>query len=178
MKLKISQAIAQRLEKHVRDAGQSEIGGVLVGERLEAETFAIADFSIQRTGGSAVHFVRDPEQHKAFIEAFFERTGRDYQRFNYIGEWHSHPSFRPTPSGQDLRTMQELVCDPESELNFALLLVVRARRGDLEVSATAFRANTQPVEVPLIAEGANQFVPGLLDRAIMKMCKLFSLSGS
>jgi hypothetical protein len=66
-----------------------EIGGVLVGEHVEGETFRLVDFSVQREGGDASHFIRDPAQHEVFLQAFFERTGHDYARYNYLGEWHS-----------------------------------------------------------------------------------------
>lgn len=178
MKLIVPEAIARRLESDVRSAGRQEIGGVLVGEYVGDETFQVADYSVQRSGGSISHFVRDPVQHAAFIEAFFEKTGRDYQRYNYLGEWHSHPSFRPTPSNPDMMTMQELVSDPETGVNFLLLLVVRSRRGKLEISATAFRANTAPIEIPLSHDVPPHRATRLLDQVIAKLRSLVSSSAS
>lgn len=178
MKLIVPQAIARRLENDVRSAGRQEIGGVLVGEHIGDETFQIADYSVQRSGGSVSHFVRDPAQHVAFIESFFEKTGRDYQRYNYIGEWHSHPSFRPTPSGPDMTTMQELVRDPEAGVNFLLLLIARARGGKLELSATAFRANTVPIPIPLSSDVPPNRATRLLDNVIAKLRSLVSSSAS
>jgi hypothetical protein len=52
------------------------------------------DISFQKRGGTFAHFVRDPTHHKAFLTDFFASTGKDYKRFNYLGEWHSHPSSR------------------------------------------------------------------------------------
>ena len=46
--------------------------------------------------------------HKAFLDEFFQRTGHDYQRFNYIGEWHFAPPLRALPSGEDCTTMHRV----------------------------------------------------------------------
>ena len=47
------------------------------------------------------------------IASFFDRVNHEYVRFNYIGEWHSHPSFEPEPSTKDDLSMQDIVEDPE-----------------------------------------------------------------
>jgi hypothetical protein len=57
--------------------------------------------------GSHTRFRRDPKTHQKTLDEFFERTGRDYQRFNYLGEWHSHPSFSVQPSVEDIETMTD-----------------------------------------------------------------------
>jgi [CysO sulfur-carrier protein]-S-L-cysteine hydrolase len=101
----------------------------LVGEHVADETFRIVDLSVQLSGGTAAHFVRDPGKAKAFLDEFFQRTGHDYLRLNYIGEWHSHPRFMPVSSGEDCTTMLELVHDPVVGVNFAVLIIARFRRG-------------------------------------------------
>ena len=99
------------------------------------------NFLLQHSGGTRSHFVRDVKHNKAFLEDFFARTGKDYQRFNYLGEWHSHPLFAPTPSAEDLRTMWDIVRDPQVGANFVILLIVRLERSNLEMSATLFVQN-------------------------------------
>jgi hypothetical protein len=56
---------------------------------------------------------------------FFDRTQHQYKRFNYIGEWHSHPSFEVKPSPQDVETMVKLVTDPAFKGSFAILMIMR-----------------------------------------------------
>jgi [CysO sulfur-carrier protein]-S-L-cysteine hydrolase len=86
--------------------------------------------------------VREPEHHREFLADFFARTGHDYLRYNYLGEWHSHPRFQPIPSPEDRATMLELVKNPLVGANFAVLIIVRLRRWSrLELSATLFRTN-------------------------------------
>lgn len=153
MKVILPYALVKILGAELKRAGVREIGGVLVGEHIGDETFRIADLSVQRSGGSATHFVRDLDHNSAFIKEFFARTGYDYQRFNYLGEWHSHPSFEPLPSAQDLKAMRDIVEDPKVGANFAVLLIVTlARRSTIQISATAFRAQASPLVVEVEAE--------------------------
>jgi [CysO sulfur-carrier protein]-S-L-cysteine hydrolase len=149
MKLLLPRKIVQRLRRELRGR-RHEIGGVLVGENIAADTFRLVDISVQHSGGTVAHFVRDPEQHREFLADFFVRTGRDFKRFNYIGEWHSHPTFEAVPSGEDVASMFKIIEDPAVGVNFAILIIARQERGSvLHLSATLFRAGIipQPIEV-------------------------------
>jgi proteasome lid subunit RPN8/RPN11 len=124
-----------------------------MGEHLGDEVFRIAEISVQHSGGTSACFVRHPKEHAAYLKEFFERTGHDYTRFNYLGEWHSHPSFEALPSRVDAHTMQSLVCDRTVGVNFLVLLIVRlAQRRKIEVTATAFRAGAPAIFVPVKAD--------------------------
>jgi integrative and conjugative element protein (TIGR02256 family) len=153
MKLLLPLPIIERLKRELRGRSR-EIGGVLVGEHVENETFRIVDISVQLSGGTAAHFVRDPVLHKAFLDDFFRRTGQDYQRFNYIGEWHSHPMFTPLPSGEDFTTMLELIRDPAVGVNFAVLIIARLGLwSGMQLSATIFRNGYAPEPAEVAIEG-------------------------
>jgi integrative and conjugative element protein (TIGR02256 family) len=143
MKLLLPIRLIDRLKRELRRGKSSEIGGVLVGEHVAGDTFRIIDLSVQLSGGTAAHFVRDPALAKSFLDDFFKRTGNAYKRFNYIGEWHTHPSFTPLPSSEDCTTMIDLIHDPAVGVNFAVLVIVRLRRwSGIELSATLFRQDT------------------------------------
>ncbi|MFZ0496124.1 MAG: Mov34/MPN/PAD-1 family protein [Methylocella sp.] len=153
MKLLLPLPVIKRLNRELRGRSR-EIGGVLVGEHIAHETFRIADISFQRKGGTIAHFVRDPEHHRDFLAEFFARTGNDYQRFNYIGEWHSHPAVEALPSGPDFMTMFDLVEDTDVGVNFAVLIIARLHRwGRLELSATLFRPGVIPESISVEVEG-------------------------
>lgn len=146
-------SVAVKLRRELRRAGDREIGGVLAGEDLGGGRFSVADMSVQRSGGSVAHFVRDPSAHRKFMRRFLVRTGNDYTRFNYLGEWHSHPRFPALPSGTDLRQMQALIDERGQPANFLVLLVVKlGRGGKIEATAHAFRPNAHLVEVRLTRE--------------------------
>jgi [CysO sulfur-carrier protein]-S-L-cysteine hydrolase len=140
MRLLLTAPILKRLRRELRRAGSREIGGLLMGEHVGDDAFRVVDISVQRTGGSIASFVRDPTSHDAQLKAFFARTKGDFERFNYLGEWHSHPMFAPVPSETDCRSMQSIVDNPEVGANFVVLLVVTlASRTKIKGTATVFR---------------------------------------
>jgi proteasome lid subunit RPN8/RPN11 len=127
MQVELAPDAVKRLRAALRDAGRREVGGMLFAEQLRPAVFRIVDFSIDPLSGSRAHFVRDPANHRAALAEFLRRTNNDFVRFNYLGEWHSHPSFPVHPSAEDLSTMTELVGNTKSDISFALLLIVRLR---------------------------------------------------
>jgi hypothetical protein len=69
--------------------------------------------------------VRRIEDALGRLTSFFIRTNRDYRRFNYIGEWHSHPIFELEPSFKDDASMMEILLDPAVGARFAVLVLVK-----------------------------------------------------
>ncbi|MBC3884524.1 Mov34/MPN/PAD-1 family protein [Undibacterium griseum] len=133
------------LRRELLTAGSNEIGGVLAAEQVGDGRFIVVDLSVQRNGTS-LHFVRDPVQHREFIRSFHERMGNQPERFNYLGEWHSHPNYMATPSGEDFSQMQELVEDEEQKSTFLALMVVKLGKGKkLRGSTYGFRSGCIPV---------------------------------
>ncbi|WP_312413389.1 Mov34/MPN/PAD-1 family protein [Shinella sp.] len=117
--------IIDRMKTSLHRAADREIGGVLMARQIVPGCFEIIDFSVDELTGEPAHFVRDPALHNSFLDEFFERTGRDYENCNYIGEWHSHPRLPVIPSITDLGSMENLV-NGERNIPFAVLLVVRS----------------------------------------------------
>lgn len=148
MRVEMPVSTLEKLRAALKANPDREIGGVLLGQHLGDGAFLIADLSLQITGGTKQHFVRDPVFHKPFIDDFFERTGHDYATFNYLGEWHSHIDVAPIPSSEDIRTMQAHVANPEVNAAFALLVIVRQGKGrNVELSATVFQEGRSPAPV-------------------------------
>jgi len=108
----------------ITKAKRREIGGILMAEQINPGEFRIVDFSLDDITGSAAHFVRSPDHHRAALEAFFARTGNDYARYNYLGAWHYHTNHAPFPSTTDINSMNDLI-DEESNISFAILLIVK-----------------------------------------------------
>lgn len=158
MKVLLPERILETLQTELRKARRREIGGLLVGEHVEGETFRVAEISVQRSGGSYADFVRDPAHHREFLDEFFKRTGRDYRRFNYLGEWHTHPGAPAVPSATDCNSMARVVADPDSNVNFAVLLIAKNHLWwGLQMSGTAFRVGRPPDPVDLAVEGNTRF---------------------
>jgi proteasome lid subunit RPN8/RPN11 len=141
-----------RLEEALRSAGRRETGGVLMGEHVSEAVFRIKDLTVQRRGSFA-SFVREVGAALKPLRRFFGETGRDYARYNYLGEWHSHPSFPTEPSRTDSESMWSIVEDPVVGANFAVLLIARlGSGGELEASATAYLPNRRKMVVALETE--------------------------
>lgn len=153
MKLKLPREVREKLLRALRQAGSREIGGVLMGEQLEAGDFRIVDVSIDGVSGSAAHFVRSVAQHREALATFFEGTGRDYARYNYLGEWHSHPRYSTHPSVEDVASMNDLVSG-ERDISFAVLMIVRRSfwRGRLEAASYVFARDAGPEHAQLELE--------------------------
>ncbi|WP_175718369.1 Mov34/MPN/PAD-1 family protein [Burkholderia anthina] len=159
IEVQLTPECAAKLLRELRRAGADEIGGVLATERVADRTFRIVDLSVQRKGGSFAAFSRDASLHKRFMRRFHDLTGHQYERFNYLGEWHSHPSFPALPSSKDILTMHSLVEAPDQVANFLVLLIVkRSSAGKLEASAHAFVHGVAPMRVPLILLGQNDAI--------------------
>jgi integrative and conjugative element protein (TIGR02256 family) len=124
VKVIVTRAVRKSMREALRRAGSREIGGVLMARQLSAGIFEVADFSLDEISGERAHFVRDTDHHIRALGDFFARTGHDYESFNYLGEWHSHPSYPLRPSSVDLASMRTLVTG-ERDIDFAVLLIVK-----------------------------------------------------
>jgi proteasome lid subunit RPN8/RPN11 len=114
-----------------------ETGGMLFGEHIADEEFRVADATVAGQGSFA-SFVRAFTDVIGLLENFFVQTKRDYQRFNYLGEWHSHPSFALIPSGTDDSTMRAIVNDPSTNARFAVAIIVKLVDNRLHAAAFAY----------------------------------------
>lgn len=125
-----------------------------MGECLAPSRFRVADVTIQRRGGSFASFMRRLGDALSALARFFRQTGEDYTRFNYLGEWHSHPSFSTTPSEKDVGSMLEIVGDPEVGANFVALVIVRLGERGLLGSASVYWPDGGHEEAEIEMEGA------------------------
>lgn len=110
---------------------------MLFGEHTAGDVFRVVEATIAGTG-TVSSFVRSIFTSVGHLEHFFRRTRHDYQRFNYLGEWHSHPSFALSPSMADDRAMFEIVNDPRTGARFAVSLIVKLSGGGLQTAAFAY----------------------------------------
>ena len=149
MKLRISSDLYRKLARALQASAENETGGVLMGEQLAPGDFRLVDLTVaMRTGGPG-HFERSAAEHGNMLEGFFKETGSDFNRFNYLGEWHSHPRDLPLPSGKDIISMRELL-EEDPHIPFAVLMICRVIEDRLALSATLFQPGLPHEEVELI----------------------------
>lgn len=150
MQIELGPEVRSRLQEALRRAGRREIGGMIFAEQIASSHFCVVDFSLDVLSGSRTEFNRDPAVHRQALDDFFRRTGYDFTRFNYLGEWHSHPSFSAHPSLHDIATMTDLVENGE-EISFAVLMIVRLRlRLWMDCTFTAFARGAPPIRPRIV----------------------------
>ena len=110
----------------------------MFGEQLAPSNFRVTELTVQARLGTFARFVVDLLQAAQDAVGFFDRTEHRYTRYNYIGEWHSHPSFAVQPSGPDVATMRDLVRDSQFVGTFAVLMIVRLDAEMLRTGAWVF----------------------------------------
>lgn len=154
----IPRHIARSLRRSLRSAGNNEIGGILLAEQLRADSFRLVEHTVDEQAGTSSRFRRSETQHSIAREEFYERHENEFLKFNYLGEWHSHPSFAVRPSLTDCDTMQSIV-GGDRGLPFAVLLIVRLDYWfQLRGSVTVFRRDYEPSPMELIFEKKAQAV--------------------
>jgi integrative and conjugative element protein (TIGR02256 family) len=127
--------ITESLFSALTEAKHDEVGGVLMGEHVGLNQFRIHEITIH-SKGSRASFLRRIEDAIFQINSFFKKTAKNYRRFNYIGEWHSHPLFEPFPSRKDDESMLDIIQDSKVGANFVVLLIVKLDSSS-QVIATA-----------------------------------------
>lgn len=154
MKLRINGDLAAEWQKDLVKAGKREIGGVLFGEQIVEGEFRLIEATRQRFGGGTRdRFHRRGGPARKAIESLHEAHGGDGQRYNYFGEWHSHPNAPAMPSIRDQVTMYQLLADQAGAVNFLVLLIVRMNRMRLlEMGAEAYLASGHRLVCQIVLE--------------------------
>lgn len=153
MKLRIAYKTIDYWVTALMRARLREIGGILFGEHVGDADFRIVEATIQDQGGNDITFRREASKARRDLKTLSRRHGNNPERFNYLGEWHSHPSAPAAPSPTDEITMRELLDDPETTVNFLVLLINRLiDRDTLEISAVAFLASGHKIPCEIILE--------------------------
>lgn len=153
MQILLPDEAANKLTEALKKARNKEIGGILMGEHVSEGVFRVKDLTIQSHGGTSASFTRFLEENLSPLQNFFRETGYDFTRFNYLGEWHSHPTFALEPSGTDCNTIWEIVEDSIVGANFVVLMIVRLDdAAQLEGTVNVFLPGHQMFKGTLIQE--------------------------
>lgn len=151
-KILLPKKIADRMTEALQKAGRRETGGILMGEHIAENTFRVVDITVQLQPGTFASFIRALSGIKSALLRFFRRTKYEYTRFNYLGEWHSHPSFALEPSSTDCESMLQIVNDPAVGATFAVLVIVRLDEKDLRAAAFVFHRDGTLESADILSE--------------------------
>ena len=129
-RLKIAyQALQQMLAFRQLNPKDCEAGGVLLGRLLlDSHDIVVDEITVPMPGDkrSRFAFYRHKRGHQAIINRRWHESGGTCI---YLGEWHTHPEPKPTPSGIDLADWQrKLKTDTfEKSLHFLIIGTKEAR---------------------------------------------------
>ncbi|MBX3491534.1 MAG: Mov34/MPN/PAD-1 family protein [Parvibaculum sp.] len=145
-------------------AGPTEVGGVLFGEQVAEGDFRVVEVTRQRSmGGTATTFKRRGGGARKEIMALHEKIGGEPERFNYLGEWHSHPSAPVWPSSQDEITMRKLLADQGNAVNFLVLVIVKLDGyARFQIAARTYLASGHKLNCEIEIEGAGTDAAGVV----------------
>ena len=135
VRIEIENEAFLQIHSALKEFGDLEIGGILIGYKKGHNHFAISEATIADDTKQfrIASFIREPfKSVKILLSAFKTR------RHNYIGEWHSHPKFNLYPSGADVNTMKGILYDPNYGVNFALLIITKLNNGVPDLAAFLF----------------------------------------
>ena len=155
MKLRIGKKTIKEWQKALKKAGDREIGGILFGEHIEDSDFKVIQATKQNKGGNQTHFQRDASKAIKDIGRLNARYKNNHERFNYLGEWHSHPNVPALPSAQDEATMRQLLVESDATVNFLVLIIIRLNNNkNIEMSAHAYLASDHIIQCNIELESS------------------------
>ena len=154
MTVSVPPDVQETLRRALRAAGSNECGGILMAEHIGPDHFTVRQLTVQG-GGRFASFVRGTRSAFRALSEYFRQSGHDYTRFNYLGEWHSHPSFSVQPSSTDHRSMLDIVTNARVGANFVVLLIFKlVDRERLEGSAHTYLPDGTIAQSTLFLEGS------------------------
>lgn len=150
IKFEIKQPAYEKISEALEKYGDYEIGGMLIGNQKGRNYFSILDTTIADDIGkfSIGSFIREPMKSLKIIIQSFKK-----KKYNYIGEWHSHPGFDLYPSKGDIATMQGILADPGYGVNFVLLIITKLKNGKVDMGGFLFHKSLSQFVQATIIEG-------------------------
>ena len=133
--VEIEQKAYDEIHMALQRFGEYEIGGMLIGYKKGENHFAVSEATIadDTQDFGIASFIREPLKSMKLLLKIYK-----IKRHNYIGEWHSHPSFSLYPSAYDVRTMKGILVDPGYGVNFALLIITKLEDGKPNMAGFLF----------------------------------------
>ena len=153
LSLTVPRSQLAKLQVHLMQGGIREIGGWLVAEQTAPGEFERVGLTVDLEAGTRDRFDSLPEPHSEQMDRVLLANRGRTGRIDYIGEWHSHPTFPPIPSNIDLASMTDMV--ENSGPSFAALVIVRLMgNASIQATITTFQRGQLPEAGQLIIADA------------------------
>lgn len=148
MKIIIREEIADRILNQVRKYSPNETKGALFAHKIDDNTFEIEDVYFEKRIGSFVFVsLENSLRYKKFQKEYDRKHHYDYRNHNYIGDWHSHPSFALFPSGYDSNEVVDEL--KESNANFLIQIIVQEKENKLIGNCFLYNSSVTAKQIEL-----------------------------
>jgi proteasome lid subunit RPN8/RPN11 len=153
LRLTVPRSQLAKLQVYLTQGGKREIGGWLVAEQIAPGEFELVGLTVDLEAGTHDRFDSLPEPHSEQLDRVLLENRDRAGRVDYLGEWHSHPTFPPVPSNIDLASMTDMV--EKSGPSFAALIIVRLMgNASIQATITTFQRGQWPEAGRLIIADA------------------------
>lgn len=143
LSLTVPRSQLAKLQLHLKKGGSREIGGWLVAEQKAPGKFELVGLTVDLEVGTRDRFDSLPESHSQQMDQILLENSARAGRIDYLGEWHSHPTFSPIPSEIDVASMTDMV--ENSGPSFAALVIVRLMtNASIHATITTFQRGKLP----------------------------------
>ena len=122
-KVEFDDTSIKKLKKYQQKNGEYESGGILVGEVYPVENKVIVkDILVSKRAKRSFMGVNiDKKEMQEELEKIRKDTNYKYY---YIGDWHTHPEKKPTPSWIDNKSYKKTCKTIVLQTNFVVFLIV------------------------------------------------------
>ena len=149
MKIIIQNDVKTKLYEALTKAGINEIKGACFAYNSSPNVFEIEEVYISPVQGTfAFSNLIINYKYKKFERDYFKRHNYDYEKHNYIGDWHSHPSFDCIPSQYDIKEVLDELS--KSNANFLIQLILKIENGKLIGNCYYYNSKEKTIKCELL----------------------------
>lgn len=107
MKIIIPKNFSNKIFERIKETAPNETKGALFAQKINDNLYVVDDVYFEKKVGSfAFVELYNNKIYQQFQRKYHEKHNNDFKNHNYIGDWHSHPSFECYPSGFDQLEVQ------------------------------------------------------------------------
>ena len=136
-----------------KKSGKREIVGMLFAQHFSTNEFKVLEVTVAMEYlGTMSRFIRGIVSGLRQLAKFYKYHNYFYSKYNYLGDWHSHPNFKFYPSATDDASMFKLLYDVEVGAYFLVLLIVKIKNNQLKVNGWAYFPGNKRVKCEIKLE--------------------------
>lgn len=149
MKIIVQKTVINRMINALKRAGLNETKGACFASKTSDDCYSIEDVFLSKEKGTTVFSnLKINYSYKCFEKRYFKKHKYDYVNHNYIGDWHSHPSFDCLPSNYDKKEAFEELYN--SNARFLIQLIVKLIDNEITGRCFLYLKNSIAEECELV----------------------------